>query len=179
MKCVNCKKSFKPERFNQSACSYQCAAEKSYSLLSKRSQKQKKEERKIMVKAKESLLTHKDYLNMLQVVFNTWIRLRDKYDTCISCNRPLINKYDAGHFYSVGGNPSLRFNEDNVHGQCVHCNRDKHGNLLEYNERLPKRIGEEKYYQLKNEKNKVVKLSIPEIKEKLIHYKQLIKKLKK
>ena len=48
------------------------------------------------------------------------IRLRDKHQPCISCGKPLEGKYDAGHFFQQQNNRS-RFNEDNVHGQCVHC----------------------------------------------------------
>ena len=92
---------------------------------------------------KEELKTHSDYVKELQIVFNKYIRLRDKDKPCISCKNMLKGKFDAGHFYSVGNYPGLRFNEDNVHGQCVHCNQWRGGNLHEYKDNLKIRIGEE------------------------------------
>ena len=134
-----------------------------------------KERKQIM----EKLKTHKDYIQELQIVFNTFIRLRDKDAGCVSCGRSLHGlKYDAGHFYSAGGNPSVRFDEDNCFAQCVHCNRDKHGNLLEYAERLPGRIGVERFERLKEKRNKTDKFSIPELIAKKVHYQSLIKILK-
>jgi len=91
----------------------------------------------------EKLMTLSDYIRICQKVFNTYIRMRDKDKPCISCDRPLSSKYDAGHFWSSGSYPNLRFHEDNVHGQCVHCNRDLHGNLLNYRTRLIDRIGDD------------------------------------
>ena len=64
-----------------------------------------KERKQIM----EKLKTHKDYLNELQVVFNTFIRLRDKDQWCISCGCNMVGrKGDASHYYSVGSAPELR-----------------------------------------------------------------------
>jgi hypothetical protein len=34
----------------------------------------------------------------------------------------------AGHYWSVGARPELRFDVDNIHGQCHHCNVDLAGN---------------------------------------------------
>lgn len=71
--------------------------------------------------------------------FNKYIRERDKDKCCISCGNPCHS--DAGHYYSGGHYPELRFNEMNVHGQCRSCNSFKHGNLIEYRKGLEKRIG--------------------------------------
>ena len=48
--------------------------------------------------------------------FHKYIRNRDAGQPCISCDS--FTTLQAGHFYSAGNNPSVRFNEDNVHGQC-------------------------------------------------------------
>ena len=126
---------------------------------------------------KEALLSHSEWLNLFQKVFNTYIRTRDKNSRCISCETPLnARKFDAGHYRSVGSNPQLRFNEENVWGQCVPCNRDKHGNLIEYRKGLIKKIGIEKVEYLENF-NHSAKLSIPEIKEKIKEYKAKTKEL--
>jgi hypothetical protein len=169
-KCRHCGSKFTPYRSTQVVCSPLCAIEYGKKVENKKWKKRK-------AKAKEELKTHKDYLQDLQKVFNTYIRERDRGKPCISCGTPLNGKFDAGHFYSVGSHPNLRFNENNVHGQCVYCNQHKHGNLIEYNERLPQRIGLGRYAFLKARKNDTLKLSIPELKVLIIKYKEKTKQL--
>ena len=71
--------------------------------------------------------------------FNLYIRNRDNGLPCISCGKK--TNLQAGHFYSAGKHPSLRFNEDNVHGQCLHCNYYMSANLLNYRINLIDKIG--------------------------------------
>lgn len=78
-----------------------------------------------------------------QSEFNLFIRNRDQDKGCISCQYGKVEQ--AGHFYSAGQYTALRFNEDNVHGQCLQDNYFKHGNLLVYRERLIGRIGIERF----------------------------------
>lgn len=82
----------------------------------------------------------------LQVLFNSYIRERDKDEPCISCGeyKPL----QAGHFYTVKQYDSLRFNEDNCAGECSYCNLFDGMHLLKYSENLKKRIGEERFNNL-------------------------------
>lgn len=135
--------------------------------------------------AKEAIKKYGKWLTELQTIFNKFIRTRDKSRVCISCQKPLITnprawkpQYDAGHFYNVNGYPNLRFNEDNVHGQCVRCNRDLHSNNTEYSIHLPVRIGVDRFMHLTSIRhNTPLKLSIPEIKELKVHYRKLIKQL--
>lgn len=87
-------------------------------------------------------------LKMATEVFNRYIRQRDDqggFFTCISCRgvKPLSQMH-AGHFMSAGHNGMVRFNEDNVNGQCVRCNTFLHGNLAEYRMNLILKIGQEK-----------------------------------
>lgn len=80
-------------------------------------------------------------------IFNAYIRKRDEGKPCISCGRyvPL----QAGHFYSANMYPTLRFDEDNVHGQCMQCNyfSDFKEN---YRKNLIERIGIDRVQQLDN-----------------------------
>jgi hypothetical protein len=78
----------------------------------------------------------------LQVIFNSYIRLRDKDKPCISCGEFKPNM-QAGHFYSVRGYDGLRFNEFNVHAECPRCNLFDEMHLLNYASNLPGRIGKE------------------------------------
>jgi hypothetical protein len=134
-----------------------------------------KVERKELKDLKEKGMTRSDYLKLAQIAFNTYIRHRDKDQPCISCGRKLNAKFDAGHFYSVGAFPNLRFEELNNHAQCVQCNRDKSGNLLEYREGLISRIGQEKFDELEAMKRVEKHYSIDQIKEIIKIYKAKIK----
>lgn len=175
-KCKNCGELFTPYRPLSSVCSIGCAARLS---KKQREEREKKEYRAWKKEKVESLKSHKDYLKELQTVFNTFIRLRDKDRPCVSCGCNMAErKGDASHFYSVGSTPALRFNEDNVHLACVPCNQFAHGNLLEYAERLPERIGKERFELLKSKKNDVTKYSIPELKYKILEYKNKVAELK-
>jgi hypothetical protein len=70
--------------------------------------------------------------------FHTFIRDRDKDKPCVSCGK--YTTLQAGHFYSAGHYPGLKFDPLNVHGQCVRCNLYLSGNLINYRLRLTNRI---------------------------------------
>lgn len=168
-KCKQCGGLFTPFYSTiQATCSIECAVKFNT----------KKEVDKRVRQMKAELRTHSDYVQILQKVFNEYIRLRDKDKPCISCGKPLEGVYHSGHFHSVGRCPELRFNEDNAHGQCVQCNTHLSGNLANYSNNLPKRIGWERYEELFAPRNPE-KLTIQEIKEKIIHYKNKIKDYEK
>jgi hypothetical protein len=79
-------------------------------------------------------------------VFNSWISKRDKNLGCISCGS--YHQIQAGHYYSAGHYELLRFNEDNVHSQCLRCNYFLSGNLTHYRENLINKIGIERLEKL-------------------------------
>lgn len=79
-------------------------------------------------------------LRMATKCFNLYIRNRDMSQPCISCGR--YSQLQAGHFYSAGHYPILRYNENNVHGQCLRCNYYLSGDLSNYRMNLLKKIGE-------------------------------------
>ena len=162
--CAICKEAFIPKHITP-VCSFKCALEYN----------KEKEVKKRVKEMKSELRTHKDYIKTLQIIFNTYIRLRDKNKACISCGVNLGQSFDAGHFFSVGANPGLRFNEDNVHGQCKKCNLHLHSNASNYALELPNRIGLCKFKALIESKNATLKITIPEIKLMIKHYKALIK----
>ena len=80
-------------------------------------------------------------------VFNEYIRLRDQDAAnrmfyCISCGQPKgLDQLNAGHYMSGGHHASVRFNEDNVHGQCIRCNMHLSGNEAHYRLGLINKIG--------------------------------------
>lgn len=168
-RCKCCKEKFTPKKFLQKYCMEKDECIKAF-IAAYKDKKWKVEKKEL----KEKLKTHKDYLKILQVVFNTFIRTRDisKNEPCISCGCTMIGKKgDASHYFSVGSSPNLRFNEDNVHHACVYCNQHNHGNIAEYSIRLPLRIGQQRFEKLQAERNKPFKPSIPEIKNLIQEYK--------
>ena len=175
-KCVNCGEVFQKLKPLQNCCDHICAIEHAQAL---REKKEKQEWRKEKSVRKEKIKTKSDYEKELEIIFNAFIRERDKGKPCISCDA-LYGTYEvnAGHFYPAGSYKNLRFNELNVHNQCIHCNKHKHGNLIEYAERLPLRIGIQSFEELKRLKNVPIHYSIPELIELKVIYKEKLRKLK-
>lgn len=176
MKCKSCGNEFEPfsshnSTIKQKLC-VQCLIAKGNEIRAKTANIVWKKEKSAL---KEKLKTKSEWLNDFQKVFNTYIRERDYKKPCISCDKPLIGKFDAGHYFTVGAYPNIRFNEDNVHGQCVECNQHKHGNIAEYSIRLPYRIGQQRYDKLLMERNESNKLSVEDIKQLICSYKEKIK----
>jgi len=81
-------------------------------------------------------------------VCHEYIRLRDKGKPCISCGTKWHQEFQAGHFYKAETFSTIKFNELNIHGQCVQCNIRKDGNNSEYTVRLPDRIGAKDFEHL-------------------------------
>jgi len=93
-------------------------------------------------------------LQKTQEIVNKYIRLRDKYKPCISCETTSQSiQYHAGHFKPMGANQQLRFNVLNIHKQCSRCNNFLSGNLVPYRENLIKKIGIDRVEALESDKS--------------------------
>lgn len=189
-RCSICKTKFKPkfstlEKWCSEDCEYeykvQTAVKAGLKERERLAKERKKKDREVINKLKEK---HKDgpyYKKILQAVFNTFIKLRDKNDGCISCGtkKPDI-QYAAGHFFTVGSAPALRYNEDNVHRQCnVYCNDKKSGNIANYRPNLIKKIGQDRFDYLESQKGVAKHYTVDELKELIVIYRQKIKELSK
>jgi hypothetical protein len=139
-----CGKAFTPRSGLQRACSQPCALK----LVRERAAKKVARARRANTRAaKEGIKTKPMLMKEAQREFNHYIRVRDLFYPCISCGR--LSKadhltggsIDCGHYRSVGAAPELRFDEDNAHGQCKHCNKYKSGNAVDYRMGLKMRIG--------------------------------------
>lgn len=112
----------------------------------------------------------------LQKVFNAYIRKRDEGKPCISCN--IVKPLQAGHFYPVSGWDGLRFNEDNVHGECEYCNCWNEGHLIGYGRNLETRIGKGNldglHFKAHVYKQNGHKWSRAELQEKINYYSMLL-----
>lgn len=119
----------------------------------------------------------------LDKVFNEFIRLRDQYNgmfDCISCGQIKSTRLmHAGHYHSAGHNEAVRWDEDNVHGQCEHCNTFLHGNLIKYSRGIIKRIGAHRVKSLELRRHNKSKMMAFEVTLLIQQYKEKVKQLKK
>lgn len=174
-KCKNCGEKKPADQGLQTPvmwfCSTQCAYEYQNKQREKQRAKQKakaerlhrekeKAERRDLRARKEALKTNSQWNKEAQAAFNSYIRIRDYGKPCSSCGKPFelslfkgLNGHlvDAGHYRSRGAAAHLRFNVFNVHGQCVNCNRDKSGNVVDYRIHLIERIGLERVERLEHD----------------------------
>ena len=177
--CPYCKEEYTPfNSLNPCHLKPECATKWLRDNPEKAKKNRFKVERKELKDLKEKTLDRKYYLKLAQTTFNTYIRLRDKDEGCVSCGTRANVKYDAGHFWNVGNNPAVRFDEDNNFKQCSkNCNTSLSGNLLEYRERLIAKIGQERFDALNERRNHVKKWTIEELKEIIQTYRNKIKTL--
>lgn len=136
-KCRGCGAKFHPTKPLQTVCTWVCAVKVGRENAAK---VKRNETREAKIKAK----SRAQWLKEAQQAFNAWIRHRDTGKPCISCGRAITGQTHAGHYRSVGAAPELRFDESNIHSQCVSCNLHKSGNAIEYRIGLIARIGIEK-----------------------------------
>ncbi|MCO7595043.1 MULTISPECIES: recombination protein NinG [Pseudomonas] len=186
-KAPGCGQRFKPSLSTQTVCSMACARAmakdpKLQKVAAKAITKQAREDLKAR---REKLKTKGDHLREAQQAFNAYIRERDAGLPCISCDsnpsdHDLItgSRWDAGHYRSVAACPELRFEPLNVHRQCVKCNRNMSGNVVEYRIRLVKRIGAEAVEWLEGP-HKALRLTIEDLRAIKALYRQKLKDLRR
>ena len=176
-KCKVCQELFLPRQFAQCVCSPKCAMIHSKNLKQQKEQREWKAEKAVL---KDKLKTLSDYAKDLQKEVNTIVRLIDKGTQCISTLKTLNDKYDAGHFYSVGGNPALRFHLDNIHAQSVYANQYLSGDQMNYLNGLREVYGlEYKEYVISLKGRYIVlKLTIEDMKDKITISRGIVKWLK-
>jgi hypothetical protein len=159
-RCKWCEEEFQPKTSLESICSYNCAIERAKDRVKKKEEKAVKEEKKVWNKEikekKDKLKTLSDYEADARRIFQRWIRKRDKDLPCISCDRSNTDFWDAGHYFDAGIYSGLIFHEDNVHKQCSRpCNKDYHGNKINYRLGLVQKIGEERVRWLEENKDRL------------------------
>ena len=102
-----------------------------------------------MLKRRKSSKSDKKYwIDKLDHVFSLYIRLRDSKEfgfrkfRCISCGQPKdFDQMDAGHFVGRAC-MAIRWNEQNVNGECKFCNRMSSSHLLYYRKNLIIKLGQ-------------------------------------
>jgi hypothetical protein len=147
-KCRECGKPFMPSMTTQAVCGIGCAIAKAKKKVAKDKSDLQKVERKHSRARVESVQPLSYYHKKAQAAFNGFIRERDAGQPCISCGRNTGAKMNAGHYRTVGASKETRYDEDNCHLQCEHCNSYLSGNIGEYRPRLIEKIGHERFDKL-------------------------------
>jgi len=100
----------------------------------------------IMILKKKKVVKISTLDNKLWRIFSKYIRLRDRiqddYCKCISCGS--IHHWKAihaGHFLSRR-HKQIKYDEQNVHSQCVTCNSFEEGNQYKYGLALIEKYGD-------------------------------------
>jgi phosphoketolase len=110
-----------------------------------------------------------------QKVFNKYVRERDSengYFTCISCGKTLpIEQMNAGHYIPQKNSSLLRFNEYNVHGECISDNGFNEFHLINYRKNLINKIGQEMVDWLEENQRTIKKWTRSELEEIIEKYK--------
>lgn len=158
-----CGAMFRPLREKQFACFADgCAQAVGNWLAADKAKTARKEEAKQDRAKLEAMKGVPELKKEAQAAFNTWVRLRDAEQPCISCNAPPPNLSglhagrDAGHYRGTGRADHMRFVEDNCHAQCVNCNQWGNGASVEYRIGLLARIGEARVAAVESD-NRVIK----------------------
>lgn len=87
--------------------------------------------------------TLKSLLINVRMQLHSYIRERDKQKPCISCGGQWNDTFQAGHFYKAELYSNLKFDKDNIHGQCQGCNLFNDGNESGFRVGLINRYGKE------------------------------------
>ena len=176
--CKICKQKFTPDAnmFLPPTCSsYECRTEYAMKHLSKSATDKKKQANKLKKEFNEN--DRKYLIEIAQKTCNTYIRMRDKDEPCVSCGVKVKDGMaHASHFKAVGSYSYLRFDESNIHKSCSKCNVFLNGNLNEYRIRIVERIGQEELDRL-DKPNELKKWDIDEIKKIIYNYRKKIKEL--
>lgn len=181
-KCAICKDPFPVFRSMQKVCGPKCAEKVAELKRLKEAAKREQEERKKTRVQLLALKPRKWWLKKAKTALHAYIRTRDEGKTCISCDTVLLRTgrlggdYDAGHFRAVGSAKHLEFVENNIHGQCKHCNDHLKGNRDGYESGLKQRFGSDYVEALKND-NAPRHLTIQDFQEIERKYKELTKQL--
>ena len=126
--------------------------------------------------AKKKAETVNSLKKKVWTVFSKWIRLRDNYK-CYTCGKQMAEGdpgCHAGHYVPQSKGNRLRFDERNVHAQCLSCNSFNRGNLSSYALRLEKEYGPGILQEFDSIKNECKKFTKDELQEMLADYKERI-----
>jgi putative salt-induced outer membrane protein YdiY len=160
---------FQPWTGLQRACSPKCAIQ---IVEDKKKKKRRAETREMRKRYNENDRTYQ--LKQATTACHRYILMRDERAGCISCGIR-TGQMTAGHFFTVGSSPELRYHEDNISKQCGQCNFHKSGNVAIYRVNLEAKIGRDRVENLDRCRHNTQNLTLDDIKDIQWWYKQKLK----
>ena len=158
LRCTGCKERFEKDGmqklpigwFHDMECAFDYARRKQERVQKKHTAQRVKAEKAQHKQDLERVKPMSSWLSELQTIVNQYVRLRDKNEGCISCDKPAswYGQWHASHYFPRGRCASVRFNLLNIRKSCSVCNLHLSGNLVEYKPRLIEKIGQEKFDEL-------------------------------
>lgn len=152
-KCKECGTKFQPRGSFDKVCeSLDCKLAFGLKVAAKSKAKREAEAKR---KAAEQRKADKEKLARLkpgyleskaQDAINEYVRIRDYFHGCISCDKPAHwhGQWHAGHLKTRGANSFLRFHLWNLNKQCSVCNNHQSGNVAEHERGIVARYGAER-----------------------------------
>lgn len=144
--CKICKEKFEPNpnlflppTCEKSECRYEYAM-KHLNKKAKAVTKQNNIAKRAFKASDRSIIKEK-----AQRLINKYARLRDQYENgyrCCTCGITK-GKMDGGHFLPTSTFSAIRYNTNQIHQQCVNCNRYNAGRRTEYKIFMIEKYGEE------------------------------------
>jgi hypothetical protein len=151
--CKACKQKFMPVKPLQHVCDWKCAID--YNLASKEKNNRLnalKSRKETKVKL-EKYKTWQQWFDECKAIAQEYARLRDRFDGCISCDKASDwwGQWHGSHFRPAGNFKAVALNLLNIHKGCSECNNYKSGNLIEFQDRLIVKIGQDRVDWLKSQ----------------------------
>lgn len=185
-KCKQCGKEFEPYTTLSKCCSIKCSLD--YNKLKEEIKKEilkvslePEEIQSRFLQIKQQLRKDNVYYYLQQEV-NTIVRLIDKGHECISSGLPYGRFVpNAGHYYSVGSNKTLRYHLLNIFLQSKRDNDEGGGKGSNYSLRLGQVFGQEIKDEIESlpAQFKELKLSQEDAQKALKTARQIVRELKK
>jgi len=182
-KCKGCEAWYRPEEgdnLNIKCCSQKCVEKVLKAHRKKQLAKAKAKVRKVKAtavrKKKNKLSTRK---RAAKEACHAYIRFRDKGGSCICCEKPLGDDYQAGHFQESGSNSQIRYHEDNIHGQRLQCNYYRGGDIGHYEDNLRAKSGNDRVDYLLANRGGVVKRTADDLRAIEKYYKEKLTEAQK
>lgn len=180
-KCLECGEKFVSKNVStEKVCSkYECRVEYALKIVEKNKVSKEKLEKRKRAEEKKKLRDNiTNWKNELQVEINKIVRLIDYQLPCLAKNI-YANQIHAGHIFSRGSNPTIRYNLHNIHRQSAQSNHFQNDDGL-LREGLVKEYGQD-YMNFISELRRTEKLPYKafEYQEFTLKAKKIVLKLKK
>ena len=124
------------------------------------------------LKKKTKLISRGKLIKLLDSIFSRYVRLLKStkgHCICKTCNSTVDWKNIQNWHFVSRKNYKYRWDINNCFPQCYVCNVLKHWNYQIYTLKMIEMYGKEKVEEILNDKE-LVKISTPEIKEKIEYY---------